>query len=80
MKKIAIVSGGAGLLAVICLICFYQKVLVIVIDGLSGGHKKNIAKHLNAKNLILIKKNIIDLKYKDLRQRSKIFFSFCWQG
>ena len=81
-KKIAIVSGGAGFIGSHMSDLLLSKGFkVIVIDDLSGGHKKNIAKHLNAKNLILIKKNIIDLKYKDLKTKeAKYFFHFAGKG
>ena len=48
MKKIAVVTGGAGFIGSHMVdLLISKKYRVHVIDNLSGGHKKNLSHHRN---------------------------------
>ena len=66
MKKIAVVTGGAGFIGSHMVdLLISKKFHVKIIDNLCGGHKKNLL-HLIKKNNITFKKaNICDLKKND---------------
>ena len=60
MKKIALVTGGAGFIGShLVELLIKKKFKVIVIDNLSNGNLKNIKNLIKEKNLIFLKK-----KYK----------------
>ena len=68
MKKIALVTGGAGFIGShIVDLLLIKKYKVIVIDDLSGGHKKNICHHNNNNNFFFLKKNICEKKIQKLK-------------
>ena len=61
MKKIAVVTGGAGFIGSHTVdLLLKKKYKVRVIDNFSSGHKKNLNHHSNNKNLDLIKLNILE--------------------
>ncbi len=63
MKKIALVTGGAGFIGShLVELLIKKKFKVIVIDNLSNGNLKNIKNLIKEKNLIFLKKNISDKK------------------
>ena len=67
MKKIAVVTGGAGFIGSHMVdLLLKKKYKVIAIDNLVGGHKNNIKHHKKNKNFIFkkidISKNRIDFK------------------
>ncbi len=77
-KKFSIVTGGAGLIGshiVDLLIKKGHKVLVI--DDLSGGHKKNLNHHSKNKNLKFKKINILN---KNLKFPKKVDYIFHMAG
>jgi len=81
-KKIALVTGGAGFIGshVVDLL-LEKKFKVIVVDDLSGGHINNIKHHLKNKNFHFVKKNICNLKTKDLKVKQLDFtFHFAGKG
>ena len=54
MKKIAIVTGGAGFIGSHMVDYLLKKNLkVYVVDNFSGGHQKNLIQHKKNKNLIV---------------------------
>ena len=56
-QRISLVTGGCGFIGSHMVDKLMEKNhKVIVLDDLSGGFIKNIKKHINNKNLILIKK------------------------
>ena len=62
-QRISLVTGGCGFIGSHMVDKLMEKNhKVIVLDDLSGGFIKNIKKHINNKNLILIKKNINTIK------------------
>ncbi len=79
-KKTALVTGGAGFIGshVVDLL-LEKKFKVIVVDDLSGGHRNNIKRHLKNKNFHFVKKNICNLKTKDLKIK-KLDFTFHFAG
>ncbi len=79
-KKIALVTGGAGFIGshIVDLLLF-KKYKVIVIDNLSGGHRKNISHNLKNKNFKFINKDICNLKNK-IKNVSKIDYIFHMAG
>ena len=82
MKKIAIVTGGAGFIGSHMVDFLIKKNFkVIVIDDLSGGNIKNIKQHLKRKNFLLLKKNIcdnpVDIKYI---KKADYIFHFAGKG
>ncbi len=66
MKKIAIVTGGAGFIGSHMVDYLLKKNLkVYVVDNFSGGHQKNLIQHKKNKNLIIKRKDICSLNPKD---------------
>ena len=62
MKKIAVVTGGAGFIGSHMVdLLLSKKYKVRVIDNLSGGHKKNIAHNLKNKDFKFEKKDVCNL-------------------
>ena len=69
MKKIALVTGGAGFIGSHMVDLLIQNnYLVRIIDNFSGGHLKNIIHHKNSNNL--------EIEEIDIRDLSKIHNSF----
>ena len=63
MKKIAVVTGGAGFIGSHMVdLLLSKKYEVRVIDNLIGGHKKNLSQHKNNPNLKFQKLDICKLK------------------
>ena len=63
MKKIALVTGGAGFIGSHMVdLLLSKKYKVRVIDNLVGGHKKNLSHHKNNPNLKFNKFDICKLK------------------
>ena len=63
MKKIAVVTGGAGFIGSHMVdLLLSKKYRVRVIDNFTGGHKKNLSHHKNNPNLKFEKINICKLK------------------
>ncbi len=61
MKKIAVVTGGAGFIGSHTVdLLLKKKYKVRVIDNFSSGHKKNLNHHNNNKDLDLIQINILE--------------------
>jgi UDP-glucose 4-epimerase len=80
MKKIAIVTGGAGFIGShIVDLLLIKKYKVIVIDDLSGGYMKNISYHKNNKDFFFIKKNISEKKIQKLKL-GKVDYIFHFAG
>ena len=66
MKKIAVVTGGAGFIGSHMVDLLISKNFhVKIIDNLSGGHKKNLLHLIKKKNITFKKSNICDLKKND---------------
>ena len=66
MKKIAIVTGGAGFIGSHMVDYLLKKNLkVYVIDNFSGGHQKNLTQHKKNKNLIVKAPRHLFFKPKD---------------
>jgi UDP-glucose 4-epimerase len=79
-NKIALVTGGAGFIGSHLVdLLLDKKFKVIVIDNLSGGHKKNIKHHLKNKNFKFINADICNVKIQDLKLK-KIDFTFHFAG
>ena len=79
-NKIALVTGGAGFIGSHLVdLLLDKKFKVIVIDNLSGGHKKNIKHHLKNKNFKFINADICNIKIQDLKLK-KIDFTFHFAG
>lgn len=80
MRKIAIVTGGAGFIGSHMVdYLIKKKFKVIVIDNLVGGNIKNIKENLKSKKIILIKKSICDPKIK-LKNIKKVDYIFHFAG
>lgn len=80
MRKIAIVTGGAGFIGSHMVdYLIKKKFKVIVIDNLVGGNIKNIKENLKSKKIILIKKSICDSKIK-LKNIKKVDYIFHFAG
>ncbi len=81
-KKIAVISGGAGFIGSHMLDLLLNKNFqVIVIDDLSGGHKKNFQNHKKNKHFKFLNKNIVNIKLKDLKiSQAHYFFHFAGKG
>ena len=63
MKKIAVVTGGAGFIGSHMVdLLLSKKYRVNVIDNLSGGHKKNLSHHQDNPLFKFEKKDICKLK------------------
>ncbi len=63
MKRIALVTGGAGFIGShLTELLIKKKFRVIVIDNLSNGNLKNLKNLIKEKNFIFLKKNINDKK------------------
>ncbi len=63
MKKIAVVTGGAGFIGSHMVdLLLSKKYKVYVIDNFSGGHRNNLKQHKNNPNLKLEKIDICQLK------------------
>ena len=61
MKKIAVVTGGAGFIGSHTVdLLLKKKYKVRVVDNFSSGHKKNLNHHIKNKNLDLIQINILE--------------------
>ena len=59
MKKIAIVTGGAGFIGShMADKLLKENYKVRIIDNFSGGHQKNLLKHINNNDLQIEEKNI----------------------
>ena len=70
MKKIAVVTGGAGFIGSHMVdLLLKKKYKVIAIDNLVGGHKNNIKHHKKNKNFIFKK---IDISKKNKLNKIKI--------
>ena len=78
-KKIALVTGGAGFIGSHMVDFLLSKNYIVrVIDNLSGGRIQNLKKH---KNLIFIKKDILDIKKNDKSFKNvKFVFHFAGSG
>ena len=62
-KKIAVVTGGAGFIGSHMVDLLLSKnYKVIVIDNLSGGHKKNLSHHKNNSSLKFLNIDICNIK------------------
>jgi len=80
LSKHCIVTGGAGFIGSHMVdLLIKNKYKVIVIDDLSKGKKKNIAQHIKNKRVIFIKKNILNLKARDIKFK-KVEFIFHFAG
>ena len=68
LNKYCIVTGGAGFIGSHMVdLLIQKKYIVIVIDDLSKGKKKNIFQHIRNKKVVFIKKDIRKLKAKDIK-------------
>jgi len=62
-KKIALVTGGAGFIGSHMVdLLIAKNFKVIVLDNLTGGHKKNLQRHINKSQFKFIKMDICQLK------------------
>ncbi len=79
MKKIAVVTGGAGFIGSHMVDLLLNKGYTVrVIDNLSGGRKQNLQKH---KNLFFYKKDITKInKYEKIFKNVKYVFHFAGSG
>jgi len=82
MKKIAVVTGGAGFIGSHMVdLLLSKKYRVHVIDNLTGGHKKNLSHHKNNPNLKFEKIDIRKLKPKNkLFKNAEYVFHFAGIG
>ncbi len=82
MKKIAVVTGGAGFIGSHTVdLLLKKKYKVRVIDNFSSGHKKNLEHHKNNTNLDLIKLDILKKnKFGKIFQDSEYVFHFAGVG
>ena len=79
-KKISIVTGGAGFIGSHMVdFLIKNRWKVIVIDNFSGGNIKNLNQHKNNKNLKIIKKDITNIKFSDLKV-SKVDYIYHFAG
>ena len=80
LNKYCIVTGGAGFIGSHMVdLLIQKKYIVIVIDDLSKGKKKNIFQHIRNKKVVFIRKDIRKLKAKDIKFK-KIDFIFHFAG
>jgi len=82
IKKTALVTGGAGFIGSHMVDLLIKKNFnVIVIDNLSGGHKKNLKNHLKKSNFKFLNKDICTLDINSLNlNKLDYIFHFAGKG